>query len=196
MWKNSIIRSRLWYLALWHGKLVKLVWDEKCFFLSLHFAVHLFRSPLFCGLATSVIHLPVSITIFFFFLQDCLCHLVSLLGSVMYSMLLFCKARSKWKLHCVMSCHMWSNLLLSLLLHTSACRCLSLGRCTYGPFTKYRNCPKIAEYFLCSLVLQLQADIGPYSVEVCVIVHTAAILICVLVGIINFTVPYACYPHV
>lgn len=64
------------------------------------------------------------------------------------------------------------------------------------PYTKGRNSPKIAEYFLCSLVLQLQADTGPCSVEVCVIVHTAAILIFVLVGIINFTVPYACYPHV
>lgn len=75
-------------------------------------------------------------------------------------------------------------------------RGLHFSALTNSVYTKHRNTPKIAEYFLCSLVLQLQGDIGPYSVEVCVIVHTGAILIRMLVGIINFTVPHACYPHV
>lgn len=43
--KSSIIRSRLGYLALQHGKLVKPVGDENCFFLPLHFALHFFIGP-------------------------------------------------------------------------------------------------------------------------------------------------------
>lgn len=168
--------------------------------------VHFFGSPLFCGLASSVIRRPFSSRFFlmqvfsFFFFFCC------------YKTYLFVSPSLFFRVCNISCCCFWNlNQNESYTascpatcgpIFCSPCCCvlklavvwLLLG--AHGPYTMYRNSPKIAEYFLCSLILQLQADIGPYSVEVCVIVHTAAILIFVLVGIINFTVLYACYPHV
>lgn len=151
-------------------------------------------------MASSVILPPFSTRIFFLQVfvccceTYCLCHLLSLEGCEMYVVVLSIQIKMKATLrHVVPHVVRFPALPAATYL---VLPCSALGWCAHGVYTKYRNGPKIAEYFLWSLVLQLEADIGPYSVEVCVIVRTEAILICVLVGIINFTVPYASYPHV